>query len=373
MRHTSLRSRRLPAVIASTAVAGVVVAGVAIAAPMSAAAVNLPPKTAQQVLALIAKSESLKGVSGTVQEQSNLGLPQLPTTGAGSGSQTAQGLDLLTGTHTFRVFAAGRTDRRIQVLDADDERDLVQHGTSIWTYDYNKRAATHVTVDAAALKKAAAEHRSAAAPSGVTTPDQAASLLLSKLKPSSTVTTSPHYVSVAGRDAYVLTVTPKTTATTVGSITLAIDATTGLPLQFQVFARGTTAPAVQIGYTSVSYSTPAASLLSWTPPKGTSVKSTTVPKAGALARAKAAAGQHRSIPAADRPTVSGTGWSSIIEVPAADVPASLTSSPLYLRASTAVTGGRSITSALVNVLVTTDGRVLAGSVPLSALQAAAAK
>ena len=42
---------------------------------------------------------------------------------------------------------------------------------------------------------------------------------------------------------------------------------------------------------------------------------------------------------------------------------------MFAQATTAVPGGRLLHTALVNVLVTSDGRVFAGSVPLERLQA----
>jgi hypothetical protein len=44
---------------------------------------------------------------------------------------------------------------------------------------------------------------------------------------------------------------------------------------------------------------------------------------------------------------------------------------LYSQATTAVSGGRVLSTSLVSVLLTDDGRVFAGAVPASALQSAA--
>ncbi|WP_375400726.1 outer membrane lipoprotein carrier protein LolA [uncultured Amnibacterium sp.] len=367
MSHRSAPSRRLGRWVPAIA-APVVVLGVVVAMPLSAgAAPSLPAKTPQQVLDLIATSTSVKALSGTVSQTSDLGLPALPTTGADSDSSTAAALNLLTGSHTFRVFAAGRSDRRVQVLDSSGERDVVQHGTSIWSYDSAKDEADHVTIDPSKLPA----HRDAPGDgaAGTVTPDQAATQLLAKLAPSSTVTTDTN-ASVAGRDAYVLKIVPKTAATTVGSVEIAVDAETGLPLRVQVVPRGTTSPAVSIGYTAISYATPPASTFLFTAPNGATVHTSTVPKHD-LKRVER--GSYKPLAIAAKPTVTGTGWASVVTVPKGRVPASVTSSPLYSQATTAVAGGRAISTSLVNVLITTDGRVLAGAVPLSTLQADAAE
>lgn len=366
MSHRSLRW--LPAGIAP-----VVVLGAVIAMPLSAgAAPTLPTKTPQQVLDLVAKSASVKALSGTVSQSSDLGLPALPTTGAGSDSQAATALNLLTGSHTFRVFASGSSDRRVQVLDSSAERDVVQHGSSVWTYDSAKNEADHVTIDASKLptrrEHSGSEHNGAM---GTVTPDQAAEQLLTKLAPTSTVTTDAN-ARVAGRDSYVLKVVPKTTATTVGAVEVAVDAATGLPLRVQVVPRGTTSPAVSIGYTAISYATPAASTFRFTPPKGATVHTSTVPTHKVVYSGSYTPLKGKSI-GGSKPTVTGTGWASVVTVPKGQVPASVTSSPLYSQATTAVAGGRAISTSLVNVFITADGRVLAGAVPLSTLQADAAE
>lgn len=364
MSHRSVRW--LPAIAAP-----VVVLGVVVAMPLSAgAAPTLPAKTPQQVLDLIATSASVTGLSGTVSQTSDLGLPALPTTGAGGDSSTAATLNLLTGSHTFRVFASGRSDRRVQVLDSGGERDVVQHGTSIWSYDSAKNEADHITIDPSRLPA----HREHSGPAGdgaagTVTPDQAATQLLARLAPTSTVTTDTN-ATVAGRDAYVLKIVPKTAATTVGSVDVAVDATTGLPLRVQVVPRGTTSPAVSIGYTAISYATPPAGTFLFTAPKDATVHSSTVPKHDLK---PAERGSRNPLATTAGPTVTGTGWASVVTVPKGRVPASVISSPLYSQTTTAVAGGRAISTSLVNVLITTDGRVLAGAVPLSTLQADAGK
>ena len=76
-----------------------------------------------------------------------------------------------------------------------------------------------------------------------------------------------------------------------------------------------------------------------------------------------------------RPTVSGTGWETVVGLPAAaaggGAAAALLNDPLLAQAAVVVPGGRLLSTALVNVLVTDDGRVFAGMVPPDRLQAAA--
>jgi hypothetical protein len=69
--------------------------------------------------------------------------------------------------------------------------------------------------------------------------------------------------------------------------------------------------------------------------------------------------------------VTGEGWATVVALPAGSAPTSLVDDPLFAQLTQPVDGGRALSSSLVSVLVTSDGRVLAGAVPVAALQAAA--
>ncbi|MBC7762073.1 MAG: hypothetical protein H7201_09820, partial [Candidatus Saccharibacteria bacterium] len=115
----------------------VLIASVAVAVPVAAnAAVNLPTKTPSQVLALAA-GEKVTALSGTLSQTSNLGLPEIPTTGADASAGSA--IELLTGSHTARIFVDGSTKQRVQVLDTMAERDMVRNGSEVWLYDSKKK------------------------------------------------------------------------------------------------------------------------------------------------------------------------------------------------------------------------------------------
>ncbi|MGN6446975.1 LolA family protein [Amnibacterium sp.] len=340
--------RWIPAIVAPVVVAGVV------AAPLVAAAAppTLPTKSAQQVLELVAKSKDISGFTGTVSEHSNLGLPAVPSMGAGSGSSTATTLNLLAGDHTARVEVAGATRARIALLDQSAERDVVRNGTSTWLWDSKADTATHVVASGTTAPETQAP---------TTTPSALAPELLAKVGGTTSVAVD-RTQRVAGRDAYTLVLTPKTSATTIGSVRIAVDAKTGLPLDVQVLARNASSPAFETGFTSIDFSTPAASRFDFTPPTGAKVTTKTV----------TGADHHSgSVPQSKRPTTTGSGWASIVQVPATDVPSNLTSNATVKRLTTKVAAGHLLSTDLVNVLITNDGRVLAGAVPASALEAAA--
>ena len=82
--------------------------------------------------------------------------------------------------------------------------------------------------------------------------------------------------SIDGHDAYMLTLTPSATDTALGSVQLAVDGHTYLPLRLQVFAAGHDKPTLSFGFTTVSYSPVSSDLFTFTPPAGATVTTHTV-------------------------------------------------------------------------------------------------
>jgi outer membrane lipoprotein-sorting protein len=372
--------------------APVVIVAAAVAIPAVASAQGpLPTKSPAQVLALVAHSDTAAD-SGTVEQSSDLGLPDLSALEQQSGAAGDSGdslVDLLTASHTARVYTDGGTKQRVQVLDSLAERDVVRSGDSVWLYDSAQKQATHLALDGAAGSNDGAH---AAAPA--LTPAQAAAQLVSELKPSTDFAVSSNE-RIAGRATYRLTLTPNTGETLVQRVAIAVDAKTGVPLEVSVYATGQSKPAATLAFSSIDYGTPAASDFTFTPPAGTKVETTT------LGGARHPGATH-AIPDGDRPTVVGSGWGSIVELPAAltqsatgsgadfgwAADGSATSGTSGTSGTSAtstsgadastllgllqpVSGGRGLQTSLVSVLITTDGRVLAGAVPLTALESAA--
>lgn len=353
---TRMWLRWLPALV----VPAVIGTGIVVVPLMANASVALPEKTPSQVLELVGQS-SVSALSGTVEQSSQLGLPQLPagmaSTLAGPDTNAASLLELLSGSHTARVYLDGPTKARVQVLDQLAERDAIRSGTDVWYYDSAQQTATHLTLPAASTSGAAAP-----APGAALTPAQVAQKFLNAVDPSTTVSVGAP-VSVAGRTAYDLVLTPHSANTLVGSVSVAVDSETGLPLKVEVQARGQSEPAFEIAFTEVTLATPSASLFTFTPPPGVTVKNVTVPDRPLSPPTSEAVPQH---------TITGSGWESVLEAPVGTLPAAVTTSPLFTALTQPVSGGRAVSTALVSALLTTDGRLFVGAVPLSQLQAAAA-
>jgi outer membrane lipoprotein-sorting protein len=339
----------------AVAVPAVIAVGV-LAVPLQAgAAVDLPEKSPQAVLELAAGS-TVDTFSGTLEQTSDLGLPELPSTGDAATGEFADALDLLSGDHTVRVYQNGAEQSRVQVQDTMSERNLIQNGSDLWLYDSADNTVTHTTLPAGA---------EAETPEKSYTPAELAQTFLDEVSPTTIVSLGEN-TQVAGRSAYELVLTPNTDATLVGSVAIAVDAENGMPLRVEVDAGDATEPAISVAFTSLSLQAPAADLFDFTPPEGAAVTEETLPSKDEM--------QH---PEGDRSGIAviGTGWDAVVSVPAVDAEAlaELTASPLYSQLTDAVDGGRALSSTLVSVLVTDDGRVFAGSVPVQRLQAAAAQ
>jgi outer membrane lipoprotein-sorting protein len=383
MKSTTLRW--LPAAVVPVAV---VAAAVAVPA-WAATPPQLPEKSAQEVLELIAASSDT-AYSGTVEQSSDLGIPELPDVGQGGGSDAVgEALELLTGTNEARVYVGGADTSRIQLMETLAERDVVRNGSSVWFYDSAENTAVHLTlpeVDPATLPPL---------PADADTPAELAERLLEAVEPSTTVSVGDT-ARVAGRDAYTVTLTPDSDSTLVASASLSVDAETGLPLAASVQSTAdsdTDTPAFSVAFTDIDFSAPDAALFEFAPPADATVIDKSVDDArAALGDAHADA---PAVPApATSPTLIGSGWDTIISIPAdaalaadaagdaaatesGESPAEAADAAGNARAlldqlTTEVPEGRAFETTLVSVLVTTDGRVLAGAVPVEDLQAAAA-
>ncbi|TFB91435.1 sigma-E factor regulatory protein RseB domain-containing protein [Cryobacterium sp. HLT2-28] len=386
-------TRRLRTWLPVAVVPAVVIVGVLTVPLQAGAAVDLPDKTPAQVLAMIGDS-NVTALSGTIEQTSELGLPSLPSTGSGADASASSALELLTGSHTARIYLNGPDNVRVQIMDRLAERDLVRNASDVWMYNSKDNTALHVTLpDTTGMTRPQ--------PDGAQqTPAQLAERMLASIDPSTAVTVGKD-TRVAGRTAYELRLTPRTDATLVGEVSIAVDAETGMPLRVEVQARGQSAPAFSLAFSRLSLDAPNADLFDFTPPAGAKVEEKTLPDPSVIhdsaihdsaMRDKAMTGTKMPATAeeakklleelkAEQPkngggmlpgvTVDGTGWASVVELPAGTVTADLLANPLLAQVTESVDGGRLLSTALVNVLVTDDGRVFAGSVPAERLQAAA--
>ena len=391
-------TRWIPAIAAPIAI-GVGV----ILVPMQAnAAVDLPDLTPEELLEFAASSE-VDALSGTIEQRSELGLPDLSglagpmggdgpdgDEGAGDGV-SATDLDdlvsLITGTHTARVYLDGE-NARLQVLDPLAERDVYVTEADAWVYDSREQAATHVVfpddAELEALRDLARGHADetrdrleAELGAPLPTPDEVLDRALDALDETTEVSVGTDG-RVAGREVYELRLEPRDADTLVGEITVAIDGENGVPLAASVTARGATEPAFEVAFTDVSFEAPDASVFAFAPPEGADVTEhvVTVPTPAELEqwKAEAEAGAETDAERMPQPVVHGEGWSTVVELPAAPGPGvGDEASGMLDTLAERVDGGRVLQTSLLTVLFTDDGRVLAGAVTADRLLDAAAR
>ncbi|MEO3775158.1 hypothetical protein [Micromonospora sp. B9E7] len=371
-----LRSRPvLRWLVPATAAVAVIGGGAAIGTFAAEAEPSLPPRTAAQLLVDLQTSR-LEGLSGTVVQRADLGLP--PLVGLVPGNELTT---MLTGTHTLRVWYSGPDRQRVALLDTLGEQDVIRNGRDLWTWQSRANTATHRTLSGDAGAGKSAPEAAANLPA---TPQQAADLALSAVDPSTEVSVG-RSATVAGQDAYELVLQPRDRDSLVHQLRIAIDAKRHVPLRFEVLAKGSDRPAFEVAFTQVDYRRPDADQFTFNPPPGVTV---TEEKAEPPAAGKPG---HAGPTGDSKARTVGSGWTTVLvarldgpltggKAPAKPTTPAAGSAPdvdvsKLLGGLPAVSGdwgsGRLFTSKLFSVLLTDDGRVLAGAVTPERLYQAA--
>jgi len=352
---------------------------------------DLPKISAQELIEKIAASD-VQQLSGTVKITTDLGLPDLGglenslgsaagPSGSGDGSSadpSTKLTELASGTHTLRVAADGENRQKVSLLENAAEYSLIHNGKDVWGYDSKSNSVFHTT---------ASESDGKQKDELPATPKDLAEEAL-KAADKTTSVTVEGTAQVAGRDAYRLVIKPKDEGSTVGQITVAVDAKTGLPLKFTLTPASGGSAVVDAGFTQVSFAKPAASTFDFTPPKGAKVEEGDAAKAPEHPkRSEHSEGFDKgSAPelAKGGPqdlNVIGDGWDSIATfdtggqgVPSGsevggDVGGFLDS--LGGKVSGKFGEGTVFKTRLINALITDDGKVYVGAVTKDALVKAA--
>lgn len=362
---------------------------------------DLPDITAQQLIEKIAQSD-VQQLSGTFKITTDLGLPDLGGlesslasgamgSGSGDGSSadpSAKLTELASGTHTLRVALDGENKQKLSLLENASEYSLIHNGKDVWGYDSKSNEVFHGTAEET---KGGQEKEDVPA-----TPKDFAEEALKAVDDTTSVTVDGT-AQVAGRDAYRLLIKPKQSGTTVGAITVAVDAETGMPLKFTLTPSSGGAAVIDAGFTQVSFAKPAASTFDFTPPKGANVT-----EEGEL---EGKAGEHGSksedelrkefdkelggLKSEDKPgkaaeggpEVIGEGWNSVtvFDTGGEGVPSGAEvggdMGGFLDSLGDKVTGkfgsGTVFKTRLINALITDDGKVYVGAVDKNALVKAA--
>ncbi len=322
---------------AGIAVAGVVGLGLLVAPAGAGAAPELPPVTAQDLAGSVLTAHP-GAFGGTVELDNALGLPPLP--------EIPQAGD---GTSSARIWSDGKGRGRVQVPTASGERTLVADGDTLWAWDSTTRSVTKIP---------GGHERPDAA---LTDPVAAATGALAVLRSTSVISVDGT-AEVAGRPAYELVLAPAPSERTLlREVRIAVDAQTRLPLRLTVLANGSTEPALQLGFTDLTFGAQDPALFTFTPPPGATLDEPSVGErpGGIVKRAGAA------------PAIVGDGWDTVLvaAMPVRDPAApehgrgALDLSALGRPVSGPWGSGTLISTAVASAIVTDDGRIAAGAVP----------
>jgi len=262
---------------------------------------GLKPISAEQLLVDLQKSK-VDGLSGTVIQQANLGLPAIP----GAGRESSDMTSLVSGTHTLRVRYAAPDKSRLAVFGTLGETDVIANGHHRWTWSSKEKSATHTT----SSEDVSAADRGTAPADAPKTPEEAAQQVLAALDPSTTVSTDAS-VKVAGRDAYELVLQPNDDASLIKQVRIAVDGANKQPLRVQVFAADKLL-AFEVAYQQVSFTRPDDQEFEFKPPPGTTVTEKAAPTRPAPSAEEKAGAQDPADQAKSDTKVVGTGWTSVV-------------------------------------------------------------
>jgi outer membrane lipoprotein-sorting protein len=402
------------AVVASLIAAGTIVV------PMQANAVDLPDLTPQQVMLLM--DGEIQGFSGTIVKTSDLGLPPLQMSSMVNEDMIeemekklpkgfeefvptlieqnliTQAVELIAGTHKVRVYASNEGSR-VQILDTMSQRDFIVNKDEFWFYD--SRKATAITgkfdleVDQANVDKAQADAEAklaeyaASIQLDISNPEAIANYLMERIGETTTVSVGKDH-RVAGRTAYQLIAQPNASNSLIESVVISVDSETGMALDVKVYSVEQAEPAMHVGFESISFDVPDASIFSFTPPAGTTVEIFEAPAdlEAELERLKAEdasmteeeklgykAQLEANYPDQAKPELIGEGWESVMYLSAipSEVPMELLENELFADLMTTVSGGKVFSTPVMNVLITDSGEVYAGAVTIAFLQEVAAR
>jgi len=253
-------------------------------------------------------------------------------------------------TESYNVWTNGAGSFRSQQVSSGGETDLYVNPGSVWLWDSSTLTATNEQPGS-----------QPAASTPVSNPELAASQIIAKLSAYSTLSVSGNMM-VAGQPAYTLSLVPTVSDSLVGSIQIAVDSQTHVPVQIQIFPKGSAWPAASLGFDTLAVASQPSSVFSFTPPPGatvvTAAKPSTSTGTGSTGTTK----------------VLGTGFDSVmIATPSAKMLSSLGAIEKLLPTISTSSGVSHLYSTpIFQAIVLPDGTVVAGAVDTARLLQVAA-
>lgn len=333
------------------------VGGTGVVAATATAQDKLPDRSVQLLLEDLQQPQ-VDGMSGTVVQKANLGIPDLPGRGGGTSATS-----MMSGSHTLRVWYANPGKARVALVDTGSESDVVTNGTDVWTWSSQDKAATHRTIPATEQSKAGARQAPAGAPK---TPQEAAQWALDRLSPSTDVTPASD-VTVAGQQAYELVLRPKSNDSLLTDVKIAIDGVHHVPLRVEAYAGSD--QVFKVAYSSVSFTKPEDAQFSFNPPPDTKVTQVAPSEHTAATPAERNQAKKQAEAQQQQTKTVGTGWSTVVvtKLPSNATQGGNEQLQGFLKQLTPVSGttwgsGRLLQGTAFSAVLTDDNRLAVGSV-----------
>jgi len=280
-----MRSRLAIYVTIGLVAAVALVAGV-VAVAGAGSSTSLPAISASELMASMAESRgATTAVSGEISWTNDL------FGDLGSAGDMAQlpAQSPLTSNGSGRVWVSEDGMRvESQGSGGDQVAGVSKAARTAWTYDYATNTVRRwvMTGDAPADEPLPSPSASMMTPAAI-------GMYLQQLAPYATVDVAGQG-TVAGREAYLLRMTPVADDTALGAVQASIDGKTMVPLRLEVFAKRGGSAVLQFGFDSVSYESIDAAMYEFTPPAGAKVTTKQIDPSQLKgeAGAKARAGSH---------------------------------------------------------------------------------
>lgn len=258
LRTLSTRSLLLVAVAAALLIAG----GTTIALAASGGSGRVPPhKPLSKAIHTGLTASEPAGITARVRFTNNL-IPNgalLGQSGSASALMGASG----------RLWVRNDGHGRLELQSNGGDAQVVWRPGLATIYDASSNTVYRITLPAEKRQKARHAPPSVAGIGAFLT-ELTKHVNLSSAQPS----------NVGGRSAYTVRLSPKEPGGLVGSVRLAWDATHGVPLRAAIYARGVTAPVLELRATSVRYGAVPLSTVDIAPPAGARVVELSPPQGG---------------------------------------------------------------------------------------------
>jgi hypothetical protein len=198
---------------------------------------------------------------------------------------TGQSADPLLQGATGRLWLTDDGRLRIELQSDDGDAQIVVDHRSFWISDPAQQTVYEGTLPAG---------HDGSSGSGAIPSIAQIQTELTKLMSSADIS-GAQPTDVAGRAAYRVSISPRTSGGLVGSAQLAWDAATGVPLDLAVYARGDTSPVLELKATSIGYGSVPDSDVDVSPPAGSRVVQLGGSGGGTGATTSAGSGDHPAV------------------------------------------------------------------------------